>query len=230
MNVKKSFAYCFGKLVSLSGRAMRGSTTLLSVICVLISQNSVAQNVCDAYYEEALGSPRSVIPRYNDDGTIKGFFVYDETAFRRDTPSLHAAARRRAEAGVREIWSSFVLTNMDAQALFNDSIRQEVTSTSASEEVLINELSEQITTIKENTSGAISGFVKADECVDRERMVVSVMYAWKPEFSQMGADASREMQRALDGDSGTFSRQNQEQTDSSAVKSESRRTKSDIDF
>ena len=61
-------------------------------------------------------------------------------------------------------------------------------------------------------------------------MVVSVMYAWKPEFSQMGADASREMQRALDEDSGTFSRQNQEQTDSSAVKSESRRTKSDIDF
>lgn len=230
MNNRQSFLYCFGKLESLSGRAMRWSITLLSVVCILLSQNTVAQNACDAYYDDALGSPRSVIPRYNDDGTIKGFFVYDEAAFRRDTPSLHAAARRRAEAGVREVWSGFVLTNIDAQALFNDSIREEVTSTGVSEEVLINELNEQIITIKENTNATVSGFVKADECIDRERMVVSVMYAWKPGYSQMGADASREMKRALNEDSGTFSRQDQEQADSNAVKSESRRTKSDIDF
>ena len=120
-----------------------------------------------------------------------------------------------------------MLTNIDAQALFNDSVREEVTSTEQTEELLISELNEQISTIKENTSAAVAGFIKMDECIDEERMVVAVMYAWKPEYSQMGADASREMTRAQTRDGGSFSRQG---SDSGTDKAQSKRTKSNVDF
>jgi len=209
---------------------MKIPSIILSSLIIVLSQNSYAQNACDAYYEEALGSPRSVIPRFNEDGSVKGFFVYDEVQLRSNSVSLTNSARRRAEAGVRQIWSGYVLTNIDAQALFNDSVREEVTTTGQTEELLINELNEQILTIKENTQAAVTGFLKMDECVDTERGVVSVMYAWKPEYSQMGADASREMTRALREDGGTFSREDADSSNSGAIENQSRRKKSAIDF
>ncbi len=196
----------------------------------VLSQSVLAQNACDSYYAEAKGSPRSVVPRYNEDGTIKGFFVYDEVQFRRSTPSLQNAARRRAEAGVRQIWSGFVSTNLDAEAIFRDSVREEVVTTNTTEELLINEVNEQILTIKENTSAAVNGFVKMDECIDEEKMVVSVMYAWKPEFSQMGGDAAREMDRALNQDGATFSRETPESATNEVNEAQSRRTTSDVEF
>jgi hypothetical protein len=130
------------------------------------------------------------VPKFNEDGTIRSLSMYGEGTFLVPKRSLISEARQEAQDAARKAFSEFMRTDFDAERVASKMIEQiENTDNKGNTSGSVEEIKTSLNIARSSTSGAQSGVVKLDECVDTEGNFVLVRMGWKPEMSEAAADA-----------------------------------------
>ena len=167
---------------------MIGKGLIASVIS-LLSANTAVGGECDAFVAEA-DSFEGLVPKFNEDDTIRSLSMYGEGTFLVPKRSLISEARQEAQDAARKAFSEFMRSDFDAERVASKMIETiENTDNKGNTSGSVEEIKTSLNTARSSTSGAQSGVVKLDECVDTEGNFVLVRMGWKPEMSEAAADA-----------------------------------------
>lgn len=166
---------------------MIGKGSIASVISILSATVAVGGE-CDAFVAEA-DAFEGLVPKFNEDGTIRSLSMYGEGTFLVPKRSLISEARQEAQDAARKAFSEFMRTDFDAERVASKMIETiENTDNKGNTSGSVEEIKTSLNIARSSTSGAQSGVVKLDECVDTEGNFVLVRMGWKPEMSEAAAD------------------------------------------
>ena len=162
---------------------------LIALVISLLSANAAFGGECDAFVAEA-DAFEGLVPKFNEDGTIRSLSMYGEGTFLVPKLSLISEARQEAQDAARKAFSEFMRNNFDAERVASKMIETiENTDNKGNSSGSVEEIKTSLNIARSSTSGAQSGVVKLDECVDTEGNFVLVRMGWKPEMSEAAADA-----------------------------------------
>lgn len=162
-------------------------------LIAFLSVSASAENGCAAYEAEAEAFS-GVVPRFNEDGTLKALLMYGEGTFLTPKRSLIADARRKAEMRARQAYAEFLQSDFDSQSLAQDLVTTAQTTSQDGETVgSATELSSTLRQMRINASATMTGIVKLDECVNTQEKYVLVTLGWKPAMSRAAAASQRQM-------------------------------------
>lgn len=152
-----------------------------------------ASETCAAYESEAEAFS-GVVPKFNEDGSLRALLMYGEGTFLTSKRSLITDARRKAELRARQAYAEFLKSDFDSQTLAKDLVETSQT-TNQDGQIVGNatELSSTLTQMRNNASATLTGIVKLDECVDVDQKYVLVTLGWKPSMSRAAAAANTQM-------------------------------------
>lgn len=152
-----------------------------------------ASQTCAAYEAEA-EAYSGVVPKFNEDGSLRALLMYGEGTFLTSKRSLIADARRKAELRARQAYAEFLKSDFDSQTLAKDLVETSQTTNQDGQTVGdAVELSSTLTQMRNNASATLTGIVKLDECVDVDEKYVLVTLGWKPSMSRAAAAADTQM-------------------------------------
>ncbi len=155
--------------------------------------HAFASETCAAYEAEA-EAYSGVVPKFNEDGSLRALLMYGEGTFLTPKRSLIADARRKAELRARQAYAEFLKSDFDSQTLAKDLVETSQTTSQDGQTVgNATELSSTLTQMRNNASATLTGIVKLDECVDVDQKYVLVTLGWKPSMSQAAAAANTQM-------------------------------------
>ena len=159
---------------------MKFPRILFLIICLLFPSIVIA-NGCDEYEAEALAIS-GVVPRFNEDGSVRSILMHGEATFLTNKRSLINAARTKAELSAKQALSSFLNESVSAAQKATSLLEQaEITDQDGNTEGKALELAAVVEGMQSNTSAVMKGIVKLDECVDVDENYVLVTLGWKPE-------------------------------------------------
>jgi len=154
---------------------------MLFLLGYIIFPSLVHASGCDEYEAEALAIS-GVVPRFNDDGSVRSILLHGEATFLTSKRSLINAARTTAELSAKQALSSFLNESVSAAQKATSLLEQaEITDQDGNTEGKALELATVIESMQSNTSAVMKGIVKLDECVDVDEKYVLVTLGWKPE-------------------------------------------------
>lgn len=161
---------------------------VLAFLSLALSQQAIAS--CSQFEAEAEAF-EGVVPRFNEDGSLKALLMYGEATFLVPKRSLISTARREAEMQARRAYSEFIQSNFSAETELKN-IQQEYSKTDSQgmTQGQVEELKGSLQLMKSNTSTVQSGIIKLDECVDTEGKYMLVALGWKPRLSAAAADVN----------------------------------------
>ena len=137
-------------------------------------------NGCQKYEAEALAIS-GVVPKFNDDGSVRSILLHGEATFLVNKRSLINAARTKAELSAKQHFSSFLNESVSAAQKASSLLEQaELTDQSGNIEGKALELTTVVESMRSDTSAVMKGIVKLDECVNAEEKYVLVTLGWKP--------------------------------------------------
>lgn len=143
---------------------------------------------CDQFMAEA-EAVEGVVPKLNDDGSIRAFVMYGEDSFVAPKRSLITKARRKAEVRAKRAFSEWMEQNLESESLYNDMMETvEETDSNGMSSGTATEISQSIDVMRTNTKAVLSGIIKLDECLDTQQRFVLVEMGWKPSLSEAAAD------------------------------------------
>ena len=132
-----------------------------------------------------------VVPKWNDDNTIRAFVIYGEGTFLVPKRSLINKARRNAEKKANRAFAEWMKQSLESETVIADMLEQdEVTDEQGNTSGKARELTSQIDVMRTNTKAVLSGIIKLDECLDTEERVIYVELGWKPTLSEAAGDAA----------------------------------------
>jgi hypothetical protein len=170
--------------------------SMLLVLFGVLSFQSMASSADDgcAVYEAEAEAFSGVVPKFNEDGTLRALLMYGEGTFLTPKRSLIADARRKAEMRARQAYAEFLKSDFDSQTLAQDLVTTAQATNQDGETVgSATELSSTLTQMRNNASATMTGVVKLDECVNTQEKYVLVTLGWKPAMSQAAAASRRQM-------------------------------------
>jgi hypothetical protein len=154
---------------------------------------SSADDGC-AVYEAEAEAFSGVVPKFNEDGTLRALLMYGEGTFLTPKRSLIADARRKAEMRARQAYAEFLKSDFDSQTLAQDLVTTAQATNQDGETVgSATELSSTLTQMRNNASATLTGVVKLDECVNTQEKYVLVTLGWKPAMSRAAAASQGQM-------------------------------------
>lgn len=164
--------------------------SMLLVLFGVLSFQSMASSADDgcAVYEAEAEAFSGVVPKFNEDGTLRALLMYGEGTFLTPKRSLIADARRKAEMRARQAYAEFLKSDFDSQTLAQDLVTTAQATNQDGETVgSATELSSTLTQMRNNASATLTGVVKLDECVNTQEKYVLVTLGWKPAMSRAAA-------------------------------------------
>jgi hypothetical protein len=165
--------------------------------CIVYSANGAALASCDEYLKDA-EAVEGVVPRFNDDGTIRAFVIFGEGTFLTPKRSLISKARRKAELRAKRAWSEWMNENLQSETIVSEWMEQEeITDEQGNTSGKVIELETQIDAMRSNTKAVLSGIVKLDECVDTSQKFVLVTLGWKPSLSKAAGNVKASKENAV---------------------------------
>ena len=170
--------------------------SMLLVLFGVLSFQSMASSADDgcAVYEAEAEAFSGVVPKFNEDGTLRALLMYGEGTFLTPKRSLIADARRKAEMRARQAYAEFLKSDFDSQTLAQDLVTTAQATNQDGETVgSATELSSTLTQMRNNASATMTGVVKLDECVNTQEKYVLVTLGWKPAMSRAAAASQRQM-------------------------------------
>lgn len=136
----------------------------------------------------------AVVPKFNEDGSLRAMLMYGEGSFIVPKRSLINDARRKAQMRAKRNFTEFMQSQFSAETVTQDMLNTlERTDHTGNTQAMAEEISSTLNTMKESSQAVLSGIVKLDECVDSEQKYVMVAMGWKPEYSDAAREASGEM-------------------------------------
>ena len=161
-----------------------------SILALVLFMPSFAFADCSAFEAEAQVFD-GVVPKFNEDGSLRAMLMYGEGTFMVPKRSLINDARRQAQMRATRNFSEFLESNFNAEEVRQKMINQiEATDHNGNTAGLAEEISSSLESMQSNTSATLSGLVKLDECVDTEGKYVMVAMGWKPEYSEAASQAA----------------------------------------
>jgi hypothetical protein len=159
-------------------------------VATLLSLSSLGYANCSAFESEA-DAFEGIVPKFNEDGSIRSLSMYGEGTFLVAKRSLMSDARRKAELSARRAFSEFITSDFSASTVASSLIEtSQNTDQDGNTTGSADELESTLNLMKNDTSAVMSGVVKLDECVDAEGKYLLVRMGWKPEFSRAAAGAA----------------------------------------
>ena len=144
---------------------------------------------CEAYEVEA-EAVSGIIPKFNEDGTVRAIIAHGEATFLTAKRSLINSARQKAELNAKRAFSNFLDESVSAQTKVASMLEQaEKTDEKGNTEGYALELNTIVETMTSDTNAILNGIVKLDECVDTEGKYILVTLGWKPVTSNKPAVA-----------------------------------------
>ena len=135
---------------------------------------------CEEYEAEA-AAISGVVPKFNEDGTLRSILLHGEATFLTNKRSLINAARTKAELSAKEALSAFLNENVSAAQKVDSLLKQaELTDQSGNSAGQALELTSIVETMQRDTELVINGVVKLDECVNVDQKYLLVTLGWKP--------------------------------------------------
>ena len=121
-----------------------------------------ARESCAAYEAEAEAFS-GVVPKFNEDGSLRALIMYGEGTFLTSKRSLIADARRKAELRARQAYAEFLKSDFDSQTLAKDLVETSQATNQDGQTVgNATELSSTLTQMRNNASATLTGIVKLD--------------------------------------------------------------------
>ena len=159
------------------------------VFCIVFSINTAVFASCDEYLREA-EAVEGVVPRFNEDGTVRAFVIFGEGTFLTSKRSLISKARRKAELRAKRSFAEWMKQDLQSESVVTEMMEQEEsTDEQGNTSGKVKELEAQIDIMRSSTNAVLSGIVKLDECVDKTEKFVLVTLGWKPNLSRAAARA-----------------------------------------
>lgn len=188
-----------------------GKCRVLIGSMVLAFSGSIYAGSCDRYMAEA-EAVEGVVPKLNDDGSIRAFVMYGEDSFIAPKRSLITKARRKAELRAKRAFSEWMEQNLESESAYADMMETvEQTDSSGMTAGTATEVSQSIDIMRTNSQAVLSGIIKLDECLDTDQRVIFVEMGWKPSLSAAAADTkskiNSEVARGNSNGSGSGSNQ-----------------------
>ncbi len=154
---------------------------------ILFLSPAVMAGSCDEYMEAIEG----VVPKWNDDGTVRALVMYGEGTFLVPKRSLINKARRKAQMRAKRAFAEWMKESLHSETVTADIMEQEeITDEQGNTSGKVKELEAQIDVMRSNTNAVLSGIIKLDECLDPEEKVIIVEMGWKPSLAKAAGDAA----------------------------------------
>ncbi|PLY02717.1 MAG: hypothetical protein C0624_07820 [Desulfuromonas sp.] len=168
-------------------------TIVPALLCFLLIPVSDCFANCDQMIAES-EAIEGVVPRLNDDGSLRSLSMYGISSFLAPKPSLVSAARKQAEMKGKRDFANFMEEQIKAGTL-SDYLMETKTVTDESGQMSgsAEEINRVVDQIQSNAQAVLSGVIKLDECMDPAQKIVIVRMGWKPELSEMAADTRQKI-------------------------------------
>ena len=163
-------------------------------VAALCSLASLGFANCNAFESEAEAF-EGIVPKFNEDGSIKSMSMYGEGTFLVAKRSLITDARRKAELSARRALSEFLTSDFSASTVASSLIEtSQNTDQDGNTTGSADELESTLNLMKNDSAAVMRGVVKLDECVDAEGKYLLVRMGWKPELSRAAAGVAGVME------------------------------------
>lgn len=157
----------------------------------LFSSSITYADGCEEYLKEAQ-AVEGVVPKFNEDGTLRALLLHGEGTFISPKRSLINKARRKAELAAKRSFAEWMEQKLESETIASDMLSQkEVTDGQGNTDAIAIELEAQLNVIRSSTSAVLSGLVKLDECVDKNEKMILVTIGWKPSLSKAAGSAKQ---------------------------------------
>lgn len=168
------------------GKKLIGVTLLSSVVSVVHANCSAFESEAEAF--------EGIVPKFNEDGSIRSLSMYGEGTFLVAQRSLMSDARRKAELSARRAFSEFITSDFSSSTVASSLIEtSQNTDQEGNTAGSADELESTLNLMRNDSVAVMSGVVKLDECVDAEGKYLLVRMGWKPELSRAAAGAASVM-------------------------------------
>ena len=151
-----------------------------SLFALMTLPSQVFASGCSDYEAEA-EAIEGVVPKFNQNGSLRSILMHGESSFLTNKRSLINAARTKAELQAKAAFASFLSESISASEKASSLLEQaEITDQTGNTEGKAVELTQIIATMQSNTAATMKGIVKLDECVNTDENYILVTLGWKP--------------------------------------------------
>ena len=172
---------------------------LISIVFFpIISVATLVQADCSSFAEDVGQTFGVSLKRDPETRRVLGFFMVGEASFIAPKSSLVRKAKKKAFNNGKADFVRFMKEDFVATDLISDLTNTiETTNSDGNTSGTAEEISAMVETMASNSSAVLSGIVVLGECVDVDRKLVMVQAGWKPELSEVAADAKQNIKSSV---------------------------------
>ena len=183
-------------------------------VCLLFPSISFAD--CSGFAADVGQTFGVSLKRDPETRKVLGFYMVGEASFVAPKSSLVRKAKKKAFSNAKADFVRFMKEDFVATDLISDLTNTiETTDNDGNTSGTAEEISAMVETMASNSSAVLSGIVVLGECVDVDSKLVMVQAGWKPELSEVAADAKQNIKKSVakgDADNENLSQSTQNST------------------
>ena len=171
---------------------------MLIVFCPFTSLATMAKADCSGFAADAGQTFGVSLKRDPETRKVLGFYMVGEASFIAPKSSLVRKAKKKAFNNGKADFVRFMKEDFVATDLISDLTNTiETTDSDGNTTGTAEEINAMVETMASNSSAVLSGIVALGECVDVDSKLVMVQAGWKPELSEVAADAKQKIKKSV---------------------------------
>ena len=171
---------------------------ILIVFFPFLSMATLAKADCSGFAADAGQTFGVSLKRDPETRKVLGFYMVGEASFIAPKSSLVRKAKKKAFNNGKADFVRFMKEDFVATDLMSDLTNTiETTDNDGNTSGTAEEISSMVETMASNSSAVLSGIVPLGECVDVDSKLVMVQAGWKPELSEVAADAKQNIKKSV---------------------------------
>ena len=171
---------------------------ILIVFFPFLSMATLAKADCSGFAADAGQTFGVSLKRDPETRKVLGFYMVGEASFIAPKSSLVRKAKKKAFNNGKADFVRFMKEDFVATDLMSDLTNTiETTDNDGNTSGTAEEISSMVETMASNSSAVLSGIVSLGECVDVDSKLVMVQAGWKPELSEVAADAKQNIKKSV---------------------------------
>ena len=171
---------------------------MLIAFCPFASLATMAKADCSGFAADAGQTFGVSLKRDPETRKVLGFYMVGEASFVAPKSSLVRKAKKKAFNNGKADFVRFMKEDFVATDLISDLTNTiETTDSDGNTTGTAEEINAMVETMASNSSAVLSGIVVLGECVDVDSKLVMVQAGWKPELSEVAADAKQNIKKSV---------------------------------
>ena len=172
--------------------------TFMSTLFACLFFPSISFADCSGFAADAGQTFGVSLKRDPETRKVLGFYIVGEASFVAPKSSLVRKAKKKAFSNAKADFVRFMKEDFVATDLISDLTNTiETTDSDGNTTGTAEEINAMVETMASNSSAVLSGIVVLGECVDVDSKLVMVQAGWKPELSEVAADAKQKIKKSV---------------------------------